>query len=71
MVVGPIVWQAVREARARQHAAENLRQIQGALEQYQAREQGKHIAEPEATDHAARGVAPRWGFTTVRGFGKT
>lgn len=48
LVLGPIVWEANRERRARQRAVENLRQFGEALRQYQAREQAEHAAPAEA-----------------------
>lgn len=52
LVVAPIVWQANREGRARQQAAENLRQIGDALRQYQAREETENGKRAEAAERA-------------------
>ncbi|HJT35554.1 MAG TPA: hypothetical protein VJ783_26235 [Pirellulales bacterium] len=52
LVLGPIVWQANRERRARRRAAENLRQFGEALRQYQAREQSRQ-ATPSQPDRPA------------------
>ncbi|HJT35558.1 MAG TPA: hypothetical protein VJ783_26255 [Pirellulales bacterium] len=49
VVLGPIVWQANRERRARQRAVENLRQIGDVLRQYQAQGQAEHAAPVEAS----------------------
>ena len=48
VVLGAIIWQMIREGRARQRAAENLRQIGDALRQYQARERPQSAGPAEA-----------------------
>lgn len=40
-VLGPIVWQAVREKIARDRARQNLEKLGQALEQYQARQRSQ------------------------------
>ncbi|HEX7446964.1 MAG TPA: hypothetical protein VF306_05425 [Pirellulales bacterium] len=52
LITGPLVWQAVRERRARQRAAQALQGLGQALDQYQAREAAHHAAPIEATEPA-------------------
>lgn len=52
LITGPLVWQAVRERRARERVVRNLQGLGQALEQYQAREAAQHAAPIEATEPA-------------------
>lgn len=52
LIVGPLVWQALRERRARERAAHALQGLGQALDQYQAREAAPHAAPIEASEPA-------------------